>query len=294
MGAPHQVWARAAWALVDVAQAGGVEQDGLFRGLPFDDASMRRQKRIAWSDYCVLVERLEERTAEAGGLVDLLEGGYHQVFPEARALVALLTDSKPLVRFMMEIVGPMIFPPVEIHYEDLGGPHVRVTIQLREGARGCEAWFRGSIGGFRCLPRYLDLPPAEVSARIAPDSGVYDVLLPSPRSLAQRARGAFEKVVVRFVLGMGADGAPVGGTLGELGGDGLEGRLAAAVQAWKLTPRQAEVFEQLVQGLSNKEIATAFGCAENTVELHVTQILRKSGTPGRNQLIARFWAGREG
>ena len=65
----------------------------------------------------------------------------------------------------------------------------------------------------------------------------------------------------------------------------------AAAVALELTSRQSEVFTSMVRGLSNKEIAAALGCAEKTVELHVTQILQKARVQGRTQLIARFWAG---
>jgi DNA-binding NarL/FixJ family response regulator len=45
-----------------------------------------------------------------------------------------------------------------------------------------------------------------------------------------------------------------------------------------------------VQGLSNKEIAQRLDCAENTVELHVTQLLRKAGASSRTKVVAQFWA----
>jgi DNA-binding CsgD family transcriptional regulator len=69
---------------------------------------------------------------------------------------------------------------------------------------------------------------------------------------------------------------------------------AAAARLLELTPRQSEVFAPLVRGLSNKEISAVIGCAEKTVELHVTQILQKARVQGRTQLIARFWAGELG
>lgn len=66
---------------------------------------------------------------------------------------------------------------------------------------------------------------------------------------------------------------------------------AVAARRLELTARQSEVFAPLVRGLSNKEIGALLGCAEKTVELHVTQILQKARVQGRTQLIARFWAG---
>ena len=44
------------------------------------------------------------------------------------------------------------------------------------------------------------------------------------------------------------------------------------------------------EGRSNKEIAVELDCAMNTVEHHVTQLFRKTGTSGRTQLVTWFWS----
>jgi DNA-binding NarL/FixJ family response regulator len=62
-----------------------------------------------------------------------------------------------------------------------------------------------------------------------------------------------------------------------------------AADAWVLSPRQAEVLELLVTGASNRTIADALHCAESTVEMHVTTLLKKSTTSQRAELVARFW-----
>lgn len=62
-----------------------------------------------------------------------------------------------------------------------------------------------------------------------------------------------------------------------------------ATEAWVLSPRQAEVLEFLVTGASNRSIADALHCAESTVEMHVTTLLKKSSTSQRAELVARFW-----
>ena len=42
-----------------------------------------------------------------------------------------------------------------------------------------------------------------------------------------------------------------------------------------LSPRQRDVFELIVRGLSNKEIARTLNLAEGTVKIHVAALLRK-------------------
>lgn len=60
-------------------------------------------------------------------------------------------------------------------------------------------------------------------------------------------------------------------------------------RGWGLSPRQSQVLTQLALGHSNKEIAEALGCAEVTVEYHLSAIRRKTGLKGRAALISRFW-----
>ncbi len=72
-------------------------------------------------------------------------------------------------------------------------------------------------------------------------------------------------------------------------GGATSDRLSAAKRAWSLTERQTAVLALVVVGESNKSIAATLGCAEVTVESHVTALLRKSGSDSRTRLVARFW-----
>lgn len=69
-----------------------------------------------------------------------------------------------------------------------------------------------------------------------------------------------------------------------------EGRardFARITASWSLTARQAQVLEHLLDGKSNKEIASALKCAEVTVENHITHLFRRSGARSRTELMAR-------
>ena len=56
--------------------------------------------------------------------------------------------------------------------------------------------------------------------------------------------------------------------------------------AQNLSARQFEVFELIVRGLSNKEIARALNLAEGTVKIHVAALLRKLGVNRRAAVAA--------
>ncbi|HUJ62381.1 MAG TPA: helix-turn-helix transcriptional regulator [Kofleriaceae bacterium] len=289
--ADHEVWARTAWAAVDVSRALGLAPDAVLAGLPYDDAALRRRKRVAWDDYCTIVEHI---AAAAGGpreLDDLLAASYHQVAPELRALAGSLVSPRAFVHFVVDVLDPLWFPPVAFTFEDLGGDVVRIRNTLRPGARPCEAFFQGSTGAIRGVTAHLDLPLAEVlSAEIGPTHGVWELRLPASRTLVARARAAARRLVAQTVLGSEPDGTPIAATVGAGAGDLGEPRLAHATRVWRLTPRQAEVLALVVAGLANKEIASRLACADNTVELHVTRLLRSASVSSRSQLIARFWS----
>ena len=271
---------------MDLADLGGLPRVQLFEGLPFDATSVRTLKRVPWSDYCTLVENIGRLAGD--GLEDLLEASYHQVYPELRAAFAALVDSKQLVRFMMTIANPLVFTPVEHRFEDLGDRRVRITVRLRTGARPCKAWFRGSIGAVRGLPRYLDQPPALVTAQIAPDHGTYDVTLPPSQTLLSRVRQRIDPVV-RIVLGREPDGAPIGASFQQVNNDPFEAYLNAAIAQWKLTPRQVDLLRRIADGESDQEMADGLAWPLTTIEIVFAQLLAKTGATSRTDLIARLW-----
>lgn len=60
-------------------------------------------------------------------------------------------------------------------------------------------------------------------------------------------------------------------------------RLAQRRAAPRLSPRELDVLQLIVQGQSNKEIGATLGLAENTVKCHVKMILEKLDVADRTQ-----------
>jgi DNA-binding NarL/FixJ family response regulator len=54
-----------------------------------------------------------------------------------------------------------------------------------------------------------------------------------------------------------------------------------------LSPQELEVLRLLVEGLSNKQIASRLEIAERTVEFHVGNILKKLGVSSRTKAAVR-------
>lgn len=56
-------------------------------------------------------------------------------------------------------------------------------------------------------------------------------------------------------------------------------------QKYNLSKRQIEIIEALLQGKTNKEIALALDIEVNTVQVHLQNIYKKTGTPGRYAIM---------
>lgn len=68
----------------------------------------------------------------------------------------------------------------------------------------------------------------------------------------------------------------------------LAERVLLVQRRWELSARQARVLELVANGISNKEIARALGCAEVTIENHLTELFRRSGARSRAGLVGRL------
>ncbi|NLO10781.1 MAG: helix-turn-helix transcriptional regulator [Clostridiales bacterium] len=64
-----------------------------------------------------------------------------------------------------------------------------------------------------------------------------------------------------------------------------EDKLHKFVQKYNLTSREKEVFQLLIKGIPNREIAQLMFISDNTVKFHVKNILQKTDCPNRADLI---------
>jgi DNA-binding CsgD family transcriptional regulator len=58
------------------------------------------------------------------------------------------------------------------------------------------------------------------------------------------------------------------------------------IEKYDLSKRQTEIIEALLQGKSNKDIAVSLNIEVNTVQVHLQNVYRKTGAPGRYAIMA--------
>ena len=63
----------------------------------------------------------------------------------------------------------------------------------------------------------------------------------------------------------------------------------AAANHWRLTARQHEILNRVVEGKPNRAIAEMLGIAERTVEAHLTAVFVKAHVESRAALIGRVF-----
>jgi len=116
------------------------------------------------------------------------------------------------------------------------------------------------------------------------------VLLEQLRAYRDNVRELFFGAVDRIddLCDSGFDASRFAGDLdgGQPHDESSSGRVTGGTV--ELTEREGEVFDLMVTGASNQEIADALVITEGTVKSHVKHILRKYGAVNRAQAIA--WA----
>jgi DNA-binding CsgD family transcriptional regulator len=298
----NEIAGAVARAMLGLAATAGVDQAPLVEGLGFDQRSVEKLKRVSWDDYCVLIQRTAVAVGGVEQLCAITAAHYTDALPpEARIVFRSLISPRLLYRFIFTAVNPAAMPSMTFDYRELPDGRLHIATKLREYVRSSFEFHRCSVGAVEGMPLHLGLPHAQVEVLELTDRALrLLVRLPASQTLLARVRrtsAADLRDASLYLMTLFADNARVRG-------DSLarqepappravqpetQERVRRTEDALGLTRRQAEVLALAVHGLSNKEIASELGCAENTVELHVTQLLKKSRAQGRVQLVARFW-----
>ncbi|WP_207457894.1 response regulator transcription factor [Azospirillum sp. SYSU D00513] len=204
----------------------------------------------------------------------------------SKAQTFLVVDDHPLIRHGFALSVAEIHPGAEVleagSLEDaltLAERTVDLTMVLFDFNLGSRD---GDDGLRRMVEAIGDVPLLVISG----SDEVADIV----DSLQQGARGYILKTSSTEVLEHAISLAMTGETFLPLPRTVLTGGLAADAEQptgsilGQLTDRQRDVFQLLLAGNSNKEIARELGVLEGTVKVHVRAIMQKLGVRNRTQV----------
>ena len=109
---------------------------------------------------------------------------------------------------------------------------------------------------------------------ILPKSAAVEILLKAIRVVHQGELWASKRVIAL--------------TVGELAARSVNPPVGKLAFGKRLSPREQEIVQLIVGGLSNLEAANRLGITEATVKAHLTHIFQKLALRGRAQLAARY------
>jgi DNA-binding CsgD family transcriptional regulator len=241
--------------------------------------------RVSWNEFAGLTDEIDAQCAAHPALYERFGDGFNASAVELQGLAAIVPPAS-LYRLVIAM-SAWAYPSLvySVRHEKR---RVHVTLALPPGHRDSEGFFRLSEYCLAHATGAIGLPRCATVARVGPRSGVYNLTLPPSRTLVARGRRAAHKLRLEGLDWLQAVQDEFRG-LWQAGS--AEPGPRGAPEEWQLTTREDAVLTHLAQGMSNKQIADVLGCAPRTVEIHVTRVLRKSGTSGRAELIARLWGG---
>jgi DNA-binding NarL/FixJ family response regulator len=210
---------------------------------------MSRVRVLLADDQALFVESLRtviEKSAEDIEVVGVARNGAEAVEIQGRERADLV---------VMDVRMPVVdgVEAARLILERDPGARIVMLTTFEDDEYVKEALERGAVG-------YLlkDIPPAELIAAIRAAAGGAFLIAPSvARSLLKRAypreRGPREPLLPEWYAGM--------------------------------SRREREIIECLVDGYSNKEIASLLSIAEQTVRNHISAIYDKMGAPDRSHAM---------
>ena len=132
------------------------------------------------------------------------------------------------------------------------------------------------MGGVEAIQRIrLESPQARVIVLTTydGDEDIYRALKAGARSYLLKGMTSEELVATIRTVHSGKSHIP----------PAIAERLAERMGSEDLTPREFDVLKEIVDGKSNKEIATALNVSEATVKTHINSLLGKLGVTDRTQ-----------
>ena len=279
---------RAHIAVYDTLHGAGVPDSALSPAVLQVTARARAQHEpVSWDLYLDLIEQSRAFFGSDERFVAACEQ-FDGAVPEVRAFANDSVRAQEFVRFIFASFDVAAYPDMRFEVRDLPDGTVDLEVWLPEEYRDSTVWFLANVGALKTMTRHLGLPPIEVEGQYGSHHGRYRMRFPIESQARAGEMTPTMAAMTELVTTMRADLERV--TSEVPAGVDHATRLKQLVRKWDLTTRQEQVLGLVCQGRSNKQIAADLACAVRTVEIHVSDILRKAKLDSRAQLVAAFAA----
>ncbi len=282
--------ARLVAAFDQAASSGGVAPPN---GVQAPAAGASRWR--SWPEFAQRLDGIESSDGEGASRLRRIGAQLFAGEPVLGAVGSVMPDPHRFATWALDNVLAPAAPVHSFRYEALSPGAGRVTVSTAEPHQQSRGWWPLCAGLLGSLTTHLGLPACEATALPLGRGCVYSLALPpanAPRTPRPRFSRDEELRAVAARIDDLREHLVEQARLAGVAAPKLsfEEKVAAAAGTWRLSPRESEAMACLVRGLSNKETAAELGCAITTAELHVTRVLRKSGSSSRVQLTAHFWS----
>jgi len=278
-------------SLLTISERHGIPRVQLVGAPSVSEGDLLRMRRVPWDAFCALNDRIEDAWRPLGGLAQLGRAFSEEPPDELRSLGRAVIPPAQFLRLVFAL-GTWAHPSVTVRVTEQQPNILDLQLTLDPKKRDCPSFFRICGVTMSDSTRLIGLPQTPYQLELGPHQAHYRFEVPPSQTVFARMHSAVDERVSSMLTRIQDLQAEVRELLTTRSPrqDG-EGRLEALVQLWSLSPRQTDVLRLLSSGASNKEIGHQLGVAERTVEIHVTELLRKSGLENRARLVARFWSG---
>lgn len=181
------------------ARRRGYHEKKLVAGLNLTAAQVEDVRGfVAWDDYVVFLDRLQEAAGGPEGLEDFASD-FVVSAPISQLVARQVVSPTRLCSVIGERIARHMYTMVGHRIDVLPDGRIRHQTRISPTYRGSLAFHHGSIGCLRAYPLLLGLSPALVEGSISPREAVLFITPPQSRTLLARALRAIPPRFARFL-----------------------------------------------------------------------------------------------
>lgn len=170
---------------------GWVSVDELIDNLPITRAYLENgSNRVSWDLWATMCDRFAAKVGSREAVIEsgtfVRESGFEGLMAP---LTAMFTAPRDLYAVTLRIGAPAVYHSHRFSIANTSGDRLRITAELLDGYRDCEAWFLMFQGAVGTVPEFVGLQPSLVeTVEVSPRKITVLVTPPPSRSVVSRAR----------------------------------------------------------------------------------------------------------